>query len=196
MGNVITSDNGKGWLSTDESPRLSTPADQAGVSLKVNGPGFHLIPCAALLRDLLSYWENQRTDRLMPARRNVDAADIPTLLPFVYMVDVDMDPIDFTYRLMGSGIVARSKGDYTGLRLRDLPSQAPPSQIWSLFEAAVIHQSPQALFVPLIAHPNLHVEMLAMPLSCDDHRVDILLGGISFDLIYQPYDDSRSVAAN
>ena len=132
----------------------------------------------------------------MPSRRQIDPLDVPRHLPFVYMVDVHHEPFDLVYRLLGTGIVGRSAGDYTGRPLRDLPSQAPPSQIWSLYEATVMHQSPQALFVPLISDPEAHVEMLAMPLSSDGHRVDILLGGISFDLVHRPYGESRAVTAN
>ena len=188
----------KGWHLPDVAPSLApsllAPALAPAPTpirfpLKVSGPGCHPVPHAPLLKNLLAYWERQRGARVMPARRDIDPAQIPRLLPFVFMVDVASDPLDLSYRLLGTGIVRRSKGDYTGQRLRDLPSQAPPSQIWNLYTAAAIQRSPQALFVPLIGHPHAHVEILAMPLSSDGHDVDILLGGVSFDLVYCPQGD-------
>ena len=198
MGQVTALDViGKGWHAASNYPPSSAVIHQfRWFSLKVNGPGFHLIPCSAHLRTLLAYWEERRGDRLIPALKSIEPDDIRALLPIIYMVDVSLEPLDLAYRLLGSDIVSRSQGDYTGQRLRDLPSQAPPSQIWRLYESAVVHQSPHVLFVRLIDHPSLHVEMLALPLSCKDHRVDTLLGGISFDLVYRPYDESRSQASN
>ena len=190
-------DSGKGWHAARNYPPASAVIQQAKwFSLKVNGPGFHLIPCSADLRRLLSYWEEQRGDRLIPAFKTIDPDDVRPLLPITFLVDVSQEPLDMAYRHLGSDIVSRSRGDYAGLRLRDLPSQAPPSQIWRLYEAVVVHQSPHVLFVPLIDHPSLHVEMVAMPLASKDHRVDTIVGGISFDLVYRPYDEGRSRASN
>lgn len=189
MGEMTSGVDGKGWHVAGNYPPPSAVINHSSwFSLKVNGPGFHLIPYSSDLRALLSYWEAQRGDRLIASRDNITADDIRSVLPTVYMVDVNLEPFDLAYRFLGADIVSRSRGDYTGQRLRDLPSQAPPSQIWRLYEAAVVHQSPHVLFVPLINNPSLYVEMLAMPLSCEDHRVEGLLGGISFELAHRPYD--------
>lgn len=197
MGEVTSSASTKGWHAAGNYPPPSAVINQSSLlSLKVSGPGFHLIPCSADLRRLLSYWEERRGDRLIPPLDSIERDDIHSLLPIVYMIDVSLEPFDLAYRFLGVDIVNRSRGDYTGQRLRDLPSQAPPSQIWRLFESAVAHQSPHVLFVPLINHPSLYVEMLAMPLCCDDHRVHGLLGGISFDLVHRPYDQGRSAPSN
>ena len=197
MGEMTSGASGKGWHAAGNYPPSSAVIQQSSwFSLKVNGPGFHLIPCSADLRRLLSYWEERRGDRLIPSLGSIDPDDTGALLPSVFMVDVSLEPFDLAYRFLGADIVSRSRGDYTGQRLRDLPSQAPPSQIWRLYESAVLHQSPQALFVPLIDHPSLHVEMLAMPLSGKDHRVDRLIGGIAFELVHRPYDQNSSAASN
>lgn len=189
--------HGKGWHAAGNYPLPSAIVRQSGLcALKVTGPGFHLIPYSARLRNLLSFWEERRGDRLIPSLDSIEPADTGAHRPIVYMVDVSLEPFDLAYRFLGTDIVNRSRGDYTGQRLRDLPSQAPPSQIWRLYQSAVVHQSPHVLFVPLIDHPSLHVEMLAMPLSGRDHRVDRLLGGISFNLVHRPYGQSRSAASN
>ena len=197
MDEATTGGIGKGWHAARNYPPSSAVIQQSRwFSLKVTGPGFHLVPCSADLRGLLSYWEEQRGERVIPSMPSIDPDDIRPLLPIVFLVDVSLEPFDLAYRHLGSDIVSRSQRDYASERLRDLPSQAPPSQIWRLYESAVLNQSPHALFVPLINHPSLHVEMLAMPLAYKDHRVDTLLGGISFDLVYRPYDESRSRVSN
>lgn len=195
MDEMTSGASGKGWHAAGDYPPSSAVIHRsAWFSLKVNGPGFHLIPCSADLRRLLACWEERRGDRLIPSLDSMDPDGAGALRPVVYQVDVRLEPFDLAYSFLGADIVSRSRGDYTGQRLRDLPSQAPPSQIWRLYESAVAHQSPQALFVPLIDHPGLHVEMLAMPLSGKDHRVDRLIGGICFDLVHRPYDRDRAAA--
>ena len=197
MGEMTSGASGKGWHAAGNYPPSSAVIHRSSwFSLKVNGPGFHLIPCSADLRMLLSHWEERRGDRLIPSLDSMGPDAAGALRPFVYLVDVSLEPFDLAYRFLGADIVSRSRGDYTGQRLRDLPSQAPPSQIWRLYESAVVHQSPHALFVPLIDHPGLHVEMLAMPLSGKDHRVGRLIGGISFDLIHRPHVQGRAAAAH
>ena len=197
MGEITSGASGKGWHAAGNYPPSSAAVHRSSwLSLKVNGPGFHLIPCSADLRLLLSYWEERRGDRLIPSLNSMDPGAAGALRPIVYQVDVRLEPFDLAYSFLGADIVSRSRGDYTGQRLRDLPSQAPPNQIWRLYESAVIHQSPHALFVPLIDHPGLHVEMLAMPLSGKDHRVGGLIGGICFDPVHRPYVRDRAAASH
>ena len=52
--------------------------------------------------DLYRYWLAKRADRSMPARRDLDPADIPALLPDMILVDkVDGQ---FRYRLVGTAV--------------------------------------------------------------------------------------------
>ena len=188
MKNVISNNGEKGWLFKRDFRIKRSKWLNLTHQVKVTGTDFHLVPWSTLLRDLMQYWESRRGDDLMPSRRDVDPVSIPPLLPYVFMVDVADCPLDFSYRLLGTGIVANSQRDYTGERLVDIPSQAPPSQIWNLYESTVRNKSPRCLFVPLLNKLGAHVEMLAMPLSQDGFNINILLGGISFDLIDKPYD--------
>ena len=41
-----------------------------------------------VLRDLHAYLNSRRGERPMPARADIDVVEIPTLLPFVFLVDV------------------------------------------------------------------------------------------------------------
>ena len=138
-------------------------------------------PGGAIIMAGLRYWERQRGGKAMPSREEIDPLDIPSLLPQVYLVNVSYDPIDFQYRLIGTDIVDHSTADYTGRRLRDLPEQRPPSQIWSLFNQAVEECRPITTRIPYLHIPGRSVEKLAAPLSSNGQRVDMLFGVIEFE---------------
>jgi hypothetical protein len=136
---------------------------------------------------LLEYWQAMRGNRAMPARADIDPADIPKLLANILLVDVSQAPLDFRYRLLGTAIVARSEADYTGVRVADLPHQRPPSIIWSLYEAAVREGKPALRLVPYLHNPHRFAEIQALPLSADGETVDMLVCSIAFDRDrYQP----------
>src|SRR5262249_29214633 len=85
----------------------------------------------ALLARGLAYWESKRPGRRMPARRDIDPAEMLDLLPNVMLVDVVREPLDFRYRLIGTAIVAHMRHDYTGQRFSALPRQGRDSKLWA-----------------------------------------------------------------
>jgi hypothetical protein len=73
--------------------------------------------------DLYRYWLAKRGSRAMPARRDIDAADIPALLPYLGIVDKVAGQV--RYRLVGSDIVRQYgrelTGSLVGSHLRNAP---------------------------------------------------------------------------
>jgi hypothetical protein len=63
---------------------------------------------------LYSYWLSKRNGRLMPARRDMDPAELGRLLPFLCIVDKAAG--EFRYRLMGTGMAQDLGRDLTGRR--------------------------------------------------------------------------------
>jgi len=61
-----------------------------------------LDPLQPVLGPLLRYWMSRRGDHLLPARGDIDPIDIPELLPFIGLIDVEHTPRRFHYRLVGS----------------------------------------------------------------------------------------------
>jgi len=52
--------------------------------------------------EALNYWESKLNGRRMPARRDFEPVfEIPHLLPWVILVDVLREPLDFRYRVIG-----------------------------------------------------------------------------------------------
>lgn len=76
-----------------------------------------LDPDRPVLRPLLSYWQDKRADRQLPARADIDPIDIPRLLPHIGLIDVEHDPRRFHYRLVGSYMVTLFGVSYQGTYL-------------------------------------------------------------------------------
>jgi hypothetical protein len=62
--------------------------------------------------DLYSYWLSKREGRIMPARGDINPADIPHLLPYLMIIEKNGE--EFRYRLVGSAIVRAVGYDATG----------------------------------------------------------------------------------
>jgi hypothetical protein len=50
---------------------------------------------APRLRQAFAYWRGKLAGRAMPARRDIDPVDVPTLLSYVMLADVLPAPLDF-----------------------------------------------------------------------------------------------------
>lgn len=70
--------------------------------------------CHPDIRLMLDYWLEKRAGRSMPARSDIDPAEILRYLPYVTLVDVVDDDPRFVYRLVGTMEVALRGRDPTG----------------------------------------------------------------------------------
>lgn len=130
-----------------------------------------------VLRTGLDYWQRIRGEREIPARRDLDPADIATILPNVMLKDVCRDPLDFRYRLVGSRARHHSQADYTGKRMSELAHQGPSSVVFRVCAWVVENRRP-LLLRPPYAGPQrdfLWIEAAVMPLSDgrDDARAAV-----------------------
>ena len=95
-----------------------------------------LEPRSPRIRELTRYWRSKRADRFAPRRADIDPAEIPTHLPYLFMVDV-LPGGDYHYRLVGSELVARTGRNATGHRLSVLHGERP--SVLSLLKARFDH---------------------------------------------------------
>jgi hypothetical protein len=77
------------------------------------------------LFDLYRYWLEKCGDRAMPARQDIDPAEIPALLPYLTLVERVGDK--FRYRLVGTAIVREVGIDPTGSFAGSYVSHDPTS---------------------------------------------------------------------
>lgn len=126
-------------------------------------------------RAAYAHWCRLRGDRAMPARADLDPADIVPLLPHLLLLDVQWEPMDFRYRLIGT-LVAELSAEHSGRWMRDLPHQAPPSHIFAACETVARGAEPIITNVPYEGKLRdiRRLEDVMMPLSNDGLRVNML----------------------
>lgn len=139
---------------------------------------------SARLKEAFAYWDSKRAGRTMPSRRDIDPAEIVKLLPYVMLIDVITDPLDFRYRLMGTELSAISHHDYTGKRFSEVEGKGSASTVWQNCEQVVRSKAPYSRTPPYIG-PERHVqhrEDLLLPLSADGVTVNMIFLVVSFEL--------------
>lgn len=74
------------------------------------------IPGESPIVQFLDYWRAIAKSARMPARADLDPVDIPTILPWMFLIDVlrQENDIDFRYRLTGTRNADLVRQDATG----------------------------------------------------------------------------------
>ena len=132
------------------------------------------------LRQTLDYWQRLKGDRSMPARRDVNPADIPRLLPKLMLADVQGCPSDIRFRLVGTEVVGRFGCELTGRRLKEMDCGEGTDQIADSYRQTVKQSEPQYTQCDFWIDPQRHIRMqqLLLPLSDDGERVNMILAVI------------------
>ncbi len=128
------------------------------------------------------YWKQKRGERRMPTRRDIDPAEITKILPHVLLLDVQQDPLDFRYRLIGTKMDEHMSRRYTGMWMSEIAHQRPPSRIWANCRQVAQSGLPLSGDTPYVGKNKefLTTEDLIMPLSDDDATVDMLFVTVGF----------------
>ena len=128
------------------------------------------------------YWKQKRRGRRMPARRDIDPAEIVNILPHVFLLDVRQQPLDFRYRLIGTKMDEHMLARYTGLWMSQIAHQRAPSRIWANCRHVALEGLPLSGNTPYVGKNKafLTTEDLIMPLSDDGRTVDMLLVTVGF----------------
>ena len=74
---------------------------------------------------LHDYWTLCRGKRAMPRRADIDPAEIPHLLPNVFLVDIERAPFRVRYRVVGTNAVELQGRDFTGQYLDEMRFNRP-----------------------------------------------------------------------
>lgn len=130
----------------------------------------------------LAYWEAKRGRRSMPSRRDIDPTEMVGILPYVFLLDVNSEPLDFRYRLVGTVMDQHMIERHTGRWMSEIPHQRPPSIIWQSCQLVVESRCPYSSETPYVGkHRDFkHTEDIIMPLSDDDRVVNMLLVTAAF----------------
>jgi hypothetical protein len=134
------------------------------------------------LRDLLVYWLKLSGDRAIPSRNDFDPLDIPRLLPFLVLVDVLDDALDFRFRLTGTHFREFAGDEATGKMIGEVFPPDFCAEVRTHWGNSIKQRQ------PLLGKGELWVsgrdfirwEGIILPLSPDGATVNMLLGGIVF----------------
>ncbi len=118
----------------------------------------------------------------MPARADLDPADLSHLLPNILIHEVQAEPLDFRYRLVGSEIVRHINQNPTGTWMSQIPHQKKPSKLWSFLEDAATNKHPVIANPPYLGQYKefKFIEDIILPLSADSKNVNMLFIGVDF----------------
>lgn len=130
------------------------------------------------IRRAYEFWNALREEREMPARRDIDPSEIVPILPFVVLVDVLDDPIDFRFRLAGTDVVRRYGQELTGRKLREIDVDGKYRQIFDEYELTVTRRRPEIFTEEFTRTDGKFVRYtrLLCPLSADGVAVNMLFG--------------------
>lgn len=130
------------------------------------------------------YWLSKCNAQRIPARRDIDPAEMVRFLPHVTLVDV-LEPLDFRFRLIGTAISDRQQGQQTGACFSRLEGKGPGNPIWSDYDTVRDSASPVFRTVSYIG-PTEDVRAavhLLLPLSVQSDRVEMIFGCVGFDIV-------------
>lgn len=114
----------------------------------------------------------------MPARRDFEPSDFPSLLPNLFIFDVLYDPRDYVLRLLGTNLVAVLGRDYTGAHFDEMYQGATAATLREQYDWVVDHKEPvyDRLDASWMEKDYISYERLLLPLSSEGDKVDKLLG--------------------
>jgi hypothetical protein len=136
-----------------------------------------------IISKTMAYWDRIRGGRAIPRRIDLDPVDIPQLLPFIMLVDVLDEPLDFKFRLIGTEIDAIIVDDYVGRRFSAIPHMASGNKVWAEYETVVRGRRPLSGAVDYVG-PDRYVRGIRhclMPLSTDGETVGKVFVAVEID---------------
>lgn len=125
---------------------------------------------------MLAYWRAKKGDRDFPSRVDIDPLDFTRALPRVMMAEVTADPLEFRYRVAGTGLFAMHGQELTG----KLAHELEPPEFGALIHRHYVEVIERR--IPILHGIELTVNYLAtsyariiLPLSSDGKAIDRLM---------------------
>jgi hypothetical protein len=92
---------------------------------------------------LHDYWQELRGARLMPARRDIDAVEIWSLLPYIHVSEWHENPDRVRYRVAGTEVVASIGREISGHWLTDFHTDPKDiAETMTLYRQVVARRAP------------------------------------------------------
>jgi hypothetical protein len=128
---------------------------------------------------LYEYWQRIAPDPgRLPGRQHLNPADIPSLLPNLWMLDVLEEPRRFRHRLIGTEINRRGFTVKTGEIIQPTPAKPGDPRPLKDIERVVSERTPVWFRGKPVASRDrfvLELERLHLPLAANGVDVDVIL---------------------
>lgn len=125
---------------------------------------------------ILAYWRAKRGDRVFPSRADIDPLEFRRELPRVMMVDVSTNPLEFRYRVAGTGLFAMHGEELTGKLARALEPPEFGALIHRHYAEAVERRAPILHLIELtVNYLATSYARIILPLSSDGNVIDRLI---------------------
>ncbi len=79
-----------------------------------------------LVRALHRYWQSKCLEGSLPLRAAIDPTEIPRLLPYLVISEIETSPLRVRYRLVGTRVVEDHGSDFTNRYLEDCEFAVEP----------------------------------------------------------------------
>jgi len=141
----------------------------------------HIGASAAAARaheELYSYWASLRKGPRLPSRADIHPRDFKRLLPTVTLIEVRRQPLDFRFRLAGTGLYSVYGREITAHTLTDVYNSAA-SEYWRAELTKVVEERRPTVGVHSLAWRgagHLSILWLRLPLASNGRDVDMILG--------------------
>jgi hypothetical protein len=124
------------------------------------------------------YWRGKIVSGRLPSRGDIDPLEIPALLPFIFLWNVEHAPLRFRGRLVGSRIAAIAGRDATGRYLDFIDDNGVIEAEYRTAAASGLprYQERRAHWPN---HDHKYYARLLMPLAKDGRSVDMLFGAVN-----------------
>jgi hypothetical protein len=157
---------------------------RVGWNARLSGRGVDPTPAMRSLRAKRGwdYWRRKCRPGRLPARADIDPAEFPDLLPYIVLIQVCRDPLDFVERVTGGEVLRHSTESSMNRSWLDYPGRGPDSKIWQHYEEVVRTGEPSFESVPYVGpHRDfLYVELLSCPLAEDGRTVDRVFSVVDY----------------
>lgn len=130
------------------------------------------------LKEMAAYWNAERGGRAMPSPAAFTPARLPReLLPYTTIAEIQRDPLDFRFRLIGTGIVEMAGVDRTNVLGSELYDEGTFREALEILRALMSEPRPIAFSGAMtwLDRGYRRFQTLDLPLSFDGAEVDRIL---------------------
>ena len=127
-----------------------------------------------------AYWASKRASDRLPSRADLRPEEIPLLLPYVFLVDVEWQPLAFRFRLVGTEITRLAQREYTGVRVNAEEYGPCWKIVFSTYSRVVYSARPEVAIwsAPWNDRDFLTYERLIAPLCSAGGEIGMLFGAL------------------